>query len=119
MRMISEVKGIDAIDLIADILDPAAVILTDELVKEAIKGSDKLHIAKVILKSHDKEIVEILAALKGVPPEDYNANVVEIFSDLMELINDEGMMSFFRTQALTITEGAFTPATETIQDAEP
>ena len=119
MRIISDIRGKDAIDLIADILEPASVILTNDHVKEAINTHDQLGIAKVILKEHSNEIVEILAAIKGIPPAEYTANVVEIFSDLMELLNDGELMSFFKSQALTITDGASTPVTETIQAEEP
>ena len=44
---------------------------------------------------------------------------MEIFSDLMELLNDEGIMSFFNTQALTISDDVSMPVTETIQEKEP
>lgn len=121
MRKISEIQDGDAIDLLADILEPMANIFSNEKVMTEIKGNgnNKIHIARVCLKECKNEIIEILAALKGIPKEEYHANIVSMLADLMELINDHELMSFFQTQALMITEDASMPVMEVTQAKEP
>ena len=119
MRKISEIQDGDAIDLLADILEPMAELFSKDEVMQAIRAEEsRLHIAKVLLKSGKEEIIEILAALKGVPKEEYHANLVAMLADLMELINDKELMSFFQMQVSMITDDASTLATDPIQAEE-
>ena len=116
---ISEFKNGDAIDLLVDLIDPASKIINDSKVQEAIKAKhSKLHIAKLVLKEHKAEIIEILAMLDGKTVEEYSCTPVTIIKDLLELLSDEELVSFFSLQqAQMTTGGASTLAVESTEDA--
>ena len=117
---ISQFKNEDAIDLLADLIEPTSYILADPKVQQAIKaGHSKLHIAKLVLKEHKKEVIEILAALDGKTVEEYSCTPVTIIRYLLVLLNDEELVSFFSEQQATMTiGGASTFATENTEDAK-
>lgn len=96
MRNFSEIKNGDAIDLLADILEPAAEIFSDKAIEEAFSsGKPKIVVAKAILKGHKSSLLEIFAAMDGVPVEEYSCNVITIVKDLITLLNDPEISSFF------------------------
>ncbi len=117
---ISQFKNEDAIDLLADLIDPTSKILADPKIAEAVKARySKLHIAKIALKEHKKEVIEILATLDGKTVEEYSCTPVTIIKDLLVLLNDEELKSFFsEQQAIMTTGGASTFATENTEDAK-
>lgn len=103
---ISEYKNEDAIELLADLIEPTANILSDEKIQEAFNGGvSKLKIAKMCLKEHKKDVLEILATLNGQSVEEYTCNPVSILVDLLAILNDEELVSFFVEQQAIMTTG--------------
>ena len=51
---LSEVKGEAALDLLADIIEPAAEIMSDPKVKDLISVKNKGAIIKILIKDHKK-----------------------------------------------------------------
>nr|DAI82398.1 MAG TPA: hypothetical protein [Caudoviricetes sp.] len=92
---LSEYKNEAAIELLADILEPATKILADEKIKELIDGP-RISLIKYVLKNHKSEIIEILAIMDGVPVEEYECNFLTLPSKVMALLNDKDLMSFFK-----------------------
>lgn len=93
---LSEIKGEKALEVLADLIDPATAIMADAEVKKAYDmNKNVLQLAKVILKRHPKEVVAILAALDGVPVEDYEVNIVSLPKKLLEILNDEELQQLF------------------------
>ena len=101
MKKISEFKNDEALDLLAEIIDPTAVIMADNNVKALAKDGDKLKIVKYILKNHKESIIAILAALDGVPVDEYEFNVFTLPMKLLEILNDKELVSFFMSQEWT------------------
>jgi hypothetical protein len=97
---ISEIKNEDALDMLADMIEPATEIMTDPKVQELIKAKNKGAIVKSLIKDHKKSIIEILAIIDGVPVEEYQVNVFTLPLKLIELLNDKELMSFFTSQAM-------------------
>lgn len=95
---LSEVKGEAALDLLADIIEPATEIITDPHTRELVKAENKGAIVKFLIKDHKKSIIEILAAIDGVPVDQYEVNVFTLPVKLLELLNDKELMSFFISQ---------------------
>lgn len=96
---LSELKNEEALDVLADLIEPAADILADENVKDLItKGGDKLTIAKTIIKGHKKSIIEILAILDGVPVDEYEVGLFALPIKVVEILNDKDLISFFQSQ---------------------
>lgn len=100
MRKLSEYKDEEALDLLADIMEPAAEIMADENIKNAFQsGAKVLSIAKIMLKNHKRTVMDILAALDGVPAEEYHCSVVTVPAKLIQLLNDKELIQGFTSQA--------------------
>lgn len=113
---LSEYKNEDALDLLADLIEPAYVIMTDETFRDMIGTANKMQIAKYILKEHGKEIITILARLNGDGV--YEANVVEILTQVIDLMNDKVLADFFVSQVQTLGGATSIPATESTEEIE-
>lgn len=92
---LSEYKNEQALDILADILEPSAKIFSDKDVKKAFETGDKIKGIKAAIKTHKSEIIEILAVLDGVPVAEYECNVLTLPVKLLEILNDTDLMSFF------------------------
>ena len=99
---LSDYKGEEALDVLADIIDPITRIVQDKELVESIKAvsNDKGAIAQLIkpaMKDHKKEIIEILAALERETPEDYakKMTLLSLPAKLIELFNDPDIQQLF------------------------
>ena len=95
---ISEIKGEDALDLLADIIEPASEIMADPEVKKLANAKNRGAIAKHLIKNHKKSIIEILATIDGVPVDEYDCNVFTLPIKIIEMLNDKELVSFFTSQ---------------------
>lgn len=98
---LSEYKNEQAIEILADIIEPATAILNDDEIKTVYnrEGSKIFDVAKAIMKRHAKEIVEILARLDGCEPPEYECTVFTLPAKIIELMNDKELISFFSSQS--------------------
>jgi hypothetical protein len=110
----------DAIELLADIIDPVSVILSDAGFQKLITNPSVIRIKYVqyILKHFPKEIVQIMARLDGVPVEEYKLNVLTIPMKLLDMINDKELMDFFRSQGQLMVGNSFGSATASTEGIE-
>lgn len=108
---LSDVKGDRVFDVIADIIDPIANIAEDENAVAMFKRerlpqgmTTKQFIIKrarksvpVLLRSHKADIITILAAIEGVPSEEYVGvlNMVKLVHDCTELLTDDAFAELF------------------------
>lgn len=93
---LSEFKNEDALDLIADLIEPATQIFADPEISSA--RNNKARAVKIAIKNHKDSVIEILARLDNIPVEEYNKNVVQMTLDLLELLNDDELMEVFSSQ---------------------
>lgn len=106
MRL-SDVKGERTLDVIADLVDPVANIATDEKVLAAIKGgkgdtaASLKAVVPMLLKTHKEDVLAILAAIKGVTPKKYAADMTlaSVLGDCYELLTDSEFLGFLSSQA--------------------
>lgn len=116
---ISEFRNEDALDLLADILDPTAKIFADRELANAVKGrANRIKCAKIAIKNHKSEIIEILARLDGEDPNTYDCGAVKILAKVIEILNDKELADFFTSQGQMMAQGSSTPATENIEAGE-
>ena len=100
---LSDYKNEDALDLLADLLDPVSDIMTDKGLRElVVKDGDKMAIAKYVLKNKQQQVVQILARMDNKPVKEYNATITEMFKQLLDVLNDKVMIDFFASQAQNI-----------------
>lgn len=96
MKKLSEFKGEQALEILADLIEPCSVIFTDEEVKKAWEEkSARVKLAKLILVKHKSECIDMLCALNEIEAEDFNFNAVEIITMLIQLFEDEELTAFF------------------------
>ena len=98
MRL-SDVENEQALDTLAEIIEPVATILADESVKEIFRNEPKLKLVAYIIKNHKREVIEILARLDGADPAEYRFNLVTLPKKVLELLNDPGLADLFTLQA--------------------
>ena len=97
---LSEIQGEKAIDLLADLIDPASKIFSDKKVQELFSEDSNNNIYESKKCFIKKEIVEIVSILNG---EDAVINVFTLPKIVIEIISDEELLTFF-SQSLTEKE---------------
>ena len=108
---LSEFKDDAALDLIADIIEPATEILADPAIKEAFSRS-KMAAIKVAIKSHKNAIREIVARLDGKNPEEYHFTALSLPVKLLNLLNDPELQQLFSSSGQMEDETACSSASE-------
>ena len=118
MKKLSDYRDDDALDLLADIIEPATEIFADAEVKNAFDKS-KLTAVRVAIKRHKPELMQIMARMDGVPVEEYHCNVLTLPARLLQILSDEDLTAFFTDAAQTSgTEKHSGSAMEVIKGGE-
>ena len=110
MKKLSDYQGEAAIDLWADLMDTASIIISDPKVRKKISGS-KIELAKTMLKLHKKEVCDILLRIDDTPVNGLNI-LVRLLGLLEEAFNDPYLSDFFGMQGQNVTEEFSGSATE-------
>ena len=111
MRL-SDFAGDEALELMADIIDPATRIINDPKTKEL--RSNRIKLVQHILKNHKKEtlkIYELLYKKKGK-----TATPVDLLNMVMDVLGDPDLQSLFISQARNLEETSSGSATENTED---
>ena len=116
MKRLSDYKDEEALDLWADLLEPATKILSDKAVTDCINaGIPRILIARNILKAHKKEANEILLRIDPEPLNGLNI-VIRLVNLLVELGENEDIRTFFvsagEVKTLNGSSGSPTESTE-------
>lgn len=114
---LSEIKGEQALDVLADLLEPVTEIMTDKAVALLYQTGHRMKAVKHAIKNHKKAVIEILAVMDGKDPETYEPKVVTLPMRFVELFNDKDFVSLFQSQAQT-TETSSGSATESTEANE-
>ena len=99
---LSDYKGEEALDVLADIIEPLANIITDEEI-QALAKDDKtpiLAMVKPAIKNHKKDLIEVLARLENVSVEEYKEtmNLITLPKQVLELLNEPEVHDLFFSQ---------------------
>lgn len=110
---ISDYKNEDALDLLADLIEPTSKIFNDEDVKDAIKRKCKMYeVVKIAIKNNKDSIIEILARLDGKNVDEYECTPMSIIKDVMQILNDKELVDFFQLQEQMMVKTSSGSATE-------
>lgn len=115
MKRISDIKGEDALDVLADMLEPAAEIMTDRNIVELARTEKKLLAIKAAIKDHKKAVLQVLAILDGENPETYNPPLMTLPLKLLEVLNDPDVQMVFSPQGQNLEGSASGSATESTE----
>lgn len=100
MKKLSEYKDEEALDLLAELIEPAGDIFSDKEVVTQIRSKNKMAAISLAIKNHKKSVIEIMAVLDGVPVREFHCNILTLPGQLVEILNDEDLWDFFVSQGL-------------------
>ena len=116
---LTEYKGEEAIEVLADIMTPSVTIFGDpEVVKQLRSGEPLVTTIITIVRLHKHEVLEVLAGLEHTPVENYECTIPDIIHKVVEIVNDEELKAFFISLAKTDLETSSGEATENTEEAE-
>ena len=121
MRRLSDFKDDEALDVLCDLIEPACVIMADETVQKAFEqgsGMTMVQAVKLIIKGHKRAVMEIMAALEGVPVEEFHCNLLTLPMQVMQILNDNDLKNFFTLQGQTDSLTDSGSATENTEESE-
>lgn len=98
MRL-SDYKGEEALDVLADMLEPTSKIVNDDKVKDLI-GKSKLELVAYVIRNHKEDVLKLMAALERKDVETFK-NTVTVFTlpmKLLDIINDPDVQLLFTYQ---------------------
>ena len=107
MRL-SDFKGEEALDVLADIIEPLTFIIADndiqKLIDESKDKEKQVPMIKYVtpaIKNHKTELIQILARLQNQSVEEYkeNLSLVTLPMQVLEFINDPEIQKFFTSQS--------------------
>lgn len=109
MKLLSDYKGEEALDVLADIIEPLSLILASEGVQEvyAKQKAGKMvapaEFIKPALKNNKDEVLAILARIEGIPVEQYKqeVNFLTLPLQILSVVNDPAIKSLFTSQSQT------------------
>lgn len=88
---LSDYKNEDAVEIIADIIEPLSVIFTDEEIKNE---KNRMKAIAKALKKYKKEVIQILARIDGVPVDKYECNAITLPIKVVEVLNEPDIQDF-------------------------
>lgn len=115
---LSEYKGEDALDVLAELLEPAAEIFGDKEFSRLYRGNERLKAVKYTLKEHKRAVITVLAVLDGEDPEEYKPGLLTVPARILEILNDPELVSLFQSQAQNTEKTSSGPATEITEASE-
>lgn len=115
---LSQFEGDAAFELMADIMEPAAEIMKDKKVEYMVRKKEPvLMIAAHVFRAHKKESTEIVKALHR-DDEKVKINPLTVVKDLIDLLNDDELISLFTSQGQNTDVEPSGSAMESIADEE-
>ena len=112
---LSEYQGEAALDILADIIEPAGEIMSDKEIGEVFK-ENRFKAIGLAIKKHKKAVMQILATMDGVPVDEYKCNVFTLPVKILELLNDPDIIQLFTYQGQTGDASSSGSASENIED---
>ena len=97
---LSEYQGEAALDILADLIEPAGEIMSDKQIGDVFK-ENRFKAIGLAIKNHKKAVMQIMATIDGVPVEEYKCNVFTLPVKILELLNDPDIVQLFTYQGQT------------------
>ena len=95
MRKLSEIKGEEALDVLAEIIVPITNIANDEEVRAGFSTNIAM-CASIAIKKYKNEVLDILAAIDGVERKDLEINLLTLPAVLMEILSEPMVQNLFQ-----------------------
>ena len=112
---LSEYHGEAALDILADMIEPAGEIMSDKEIGEVFK-KNRFKAIGLAIKNHKKALMQIMATMDGVPVDEYKCNVFTLPVKILELLNDSELIRLFTYQGQTGDANSSGSASENIEE---
>lgn len=97
---LSEYQDEAALDLLADLIEPAGEIMSDKEIGDVFK-ENRFKAIRLAIKNHKNAVMQILATMDGVPVDEYKCSVFSLPVKILELLNDPALIQLFTYQGQT------------------
>ena len=97
---LSEYQGEAALDILADLIEPAGEIMSDKEIGDVFK-KNRFKAIGLAIRNHKKAVIQIMATMDGVPVNEYKCNVFSLPVKILEILNDPDMIQLFQYQGQT------------------
>lgn len=116
---ISDYKGEEALDVLAELIEPAAEIMSDKDIAGFARNGNRVMLIKTLIKNHKAEVIEVMAILEREDPKQYakKVNLFTLPKKLLEVFNDPDVMSLFTSQGQSAEETSSTSAMESTEES--
>lgn len=96
MRKLSEVKGEEALDVLAEIIEPIVTIINDEEVKAGFETNVAKSVS-VALKKYKTEILQIFASINGKSVEETceEIDILSLPSYIVDVLSEPAIRRLF------------------------
>ena len=111
---LSEYQGEVALDILADMIEPAGEIMSDKQIGDVFK-ENRFKAIGLAIKKHKRAVMQILATMDGVPVDEYKCNVFTLPMKILELLNDPALIQLFTYQGQTGDASSSGSASENIE----
>lgn len=112
---LSEYQGEAALDILADLIEPAGEIMSDKEIGNVFK-KNRFKAIGLAIKNHKKAVMQIMATMDGVPVDEYKCNVFTLPAKILELLNDSELIRLFTYQGQTGDANSSGSASENIEE---
>lgn len=93
---LSDYKNEEAIEVLADLLEPASKIMADKDISAAFKAQKPaLIIAKTALQKQKQAVIDFVSYLHRQKPGEYEFTIISLIGDLLDILNDPEMSQVF------------------------
>lgn len=125
MKKLSEFKDDEAMDVLAEILDPMVNMMKNKDFVLAIRGDKKKGIRpnrveaiKIAITKNRSDVVNIMAVLNETPVEEFHYNLLTLPQMMVEMFNDKELMDFFEYRSEKDSETPFGSVTENTEESQ-
>ena len=115
---LSEYRGEDALDILAEIIEPAAEIFGDKEFARIYRGGKPIKAVQYVLKKHKTAVLHLMAALDGEDPATYKPGILTLPRQILDLLNDPELVRLFSSQEQSKEKTSSGPATENTEANE-
>lgn len=102
MRRLQDIKGLEAIDVLADLLDPITELVKKPEILKVIdeNGLNDIETIKALIKGGKMEVLQILAILDGRPIGEFleTFDILTLPVMLYQTFNDDALQAVFTSQ---------------------
>ena len=114
---LSDYKGGEAIDLLADLLTPIVNIYQDETFRDALdEKKSNLEIVQLLLKSHKEDVLYMMALIDQEDPATYEPSIFGLPMKLLEIMQMPEVSMLFTLRGQKIESENSGSATESIEE---